>query len=175
MHIGLCKGPCLDPDGYPVIVKAVIDVLDGNARVLIESLQSEMDEASNELKYEVAAQKRDLIAAVQKTLSKQVISSRFYRDCDALGFAHKGDLAVVTVLHADDGIVSSQESLPMIHRDDIGVTVSRFICEFYANRTPPRTILTPTPIGEWLEKWLSERRGNSVEVRVPPIETSLWK
>ena len=40
-HIGLCK--CHDPDEYPSIVKAVTSVLDGDATVLIESLQKEMD------------------------------------------------------------------------------------------------------------------------------------
>ena len=49
---GLCKGPCYDPEGYPSIVKAVTDVLDGNAKVLIESLQKDMDKASEDLNYE---------------------------------------------------------------------------------------------------------------------------
>ena len=43
--------------------------------MLIEALQEEMDRASAELDYEVAAQKRDLIQAVNTTLSQQVIHS----------------------------------------------------------------------------------------------------
>ena len=167
MHIGLCSGPCIDSTGYSQSAAAAAQVLDGDGRQLLETMVEEMESQSAAMDFELAAQTRDLIDSVQITLRQQVISSKFYRDCDALGFSSRGDLAVITVLHADAGVVKSQEAWPMIHRQDIGESIARFVAEHYVNRVPPRLLLSPTPLGEWLEGWLSERRSRPVEVRVP--------
>ena len=167
MHIGLCRGPCIDATGYDTQVKAAMSVLDGDAGVLIEALQEDMDTASEALDYEVAAKTRDLIGAVQRTVSQQVVHSRFYQDCDAVGFASRGDIGVVVVLNAKDGIVQGQLEYPLIHRGDIAESVALVLAEHYAGTRPPRTVLVPAPIGESVEDWLVERRGGAVEVRVP--------
>jgi excinuclease ABC subunit C len=167
MHIGLCSGPCIDPTGYNAQVKAVIRVMNGDGKELLSTLVSDMELQSEKMEFEQAGKTRDLIGAVQTTLRQQVISSRFYRDIDAIGFSAKGEIAVISVLHAEDGVVKAQENWPMVHRGDIGETVARFVSEHYCERRPPKTILVPTPIGEWLESWLSDERDGAVEVRVP--------
>ncbi len=167
MHIGLCHGPCIDPEGYDEQVRAARSVLDGDAGVLIEALQVEMDEASAALDYEVAAHKRDLIQAVNSTVSQQVIHSRFYQDCDAVGFAAVGDVAVVLILHTQDGVIQGQVSYPVIHRGDVVASVSLVLSEHFSNRRPPKTLLVPAPLTESLGEWLNERRGTKVTVRNP--------
>mgnify|MGYP005665901195 FL=1 len=126
-----------------------------------------MEAASETQAYEVAAQHRDMIRAVRATTSQHVVSSKVYRDCDAIGIAHEGDLAALVVLHADEGVVQGQEAWPAVHRGDLGETVSMFIAEHYAHRTPPRLLLSPVPVFDGLQSWLDERRGSSVEVRTP--------
>ncbi len=167
MHIGLCAAPCIEPEGYDERTKAVISVLDGDAAVLIEALQGEMDVSAEGLEYERAAHTRDMIASVQRTISQQVIHSRFYQDCDAVGFASEGDTGCLVILHAKDGIIQGQVDYPLIHRGDVVDSVSLVLAEHYENRRPPRTLLVPAPIGGALASWLSERRGSAVEVRVP--------
>ena len=167
MHIGLCAGPCIDGEGYDERVRTVRRVLNGDAAPLLEELVTEMEAAAEEEAFEVAAQHRDMIRAVRATTSQHVVSSKVYRDCDAIGFAAEGDLAALVVLHADEGIVQGQEAWPAVHRGDIGETVSMFIAEHYAHRTPPRLLLSPVPIFDGLQSWLDERRGRSVEVRTP--------
>ena len=167
MHIGLCKGPCCNPDGYPAIVKAVTDVLDGNAKVLIESLQKDMDKASEYLNYERDAGIRDMISSVQSTLSQQIIYSRFYQDCDAIGFSSLGDSAIVMILHAKEGVVQGKTEYPLIHKGDVSESVSLVLVEHYANRRPPKVLLLPSPVGDSVEKWLKFRRGGSLISRVP--------
>ncbi len=167
MHIGLCRGPCLDPDGYDTIVNVVTEVLNGKAGTLIEKLTEKMDQYSSDLEYEKAAKQRDLIRAVRVTTSQHVVSSKVYRDCDAIGIASKGDLAAIVVLHADEGVVKGQEAWPIIHRGDIGETVSMFISSHYQNRCPPRLLLTPTPLFDGAKEWLNGRRQSIVEVRTP--------
>ena len=167
MHIGLCHGPCIDSAGYDERVSAAISVLDGDAGVLIESLQREMDAQSQALDYEAAGATRDLIGSVQRTVSQRVVHSRFYQDCDAIGFASRGDNGMVVVLNAKDGIVQGQLEYPLIHRGDIADSVACVLAEHYSSAKPPRTVLVPAPIGKSMGVWLTERRSGAVEVRVP--------
>ena len=167
MHIGLCAGPCIDAEGYAERVEAARRILNGDASDLLEELSAQMDEASTAMAFEQAALVRDRIRAVREVISQHVVSSRMYRDCDAIGVAVQGDLAAVVVLHADEGVVQGQEVWPMVHRGDLGETVSAFVAEHYESRTPPRLLLTPTPLLDGVEAWLEERRERKVECRVP--------
>jgi len=166
-HIGLCKGPCINPEGYSEVVKMVTSVLDGNAGKLIQELNIEMSKYSKELEYEKAGDIRDLITSVQSTISQQIINSRFYQDCDAIGFSQREDFAVVVILHAKDGIIQGEVNYPLIHKGDISESVSLVLSEHYSERKPPKTILLPTPITKVMQEWLSERKGKKVETRIP--------
>jgi len=166
-HIGLCRGPCVDPEGYPQLVSNVRRVLNGDASKLIEDLAREMDGYSSSQEYEEAAAIRDMIKAIRAVTSQQVILSKVYRECDAIGIGVRGDLAAIVVIHADDGVIKGQESWPLIHRGDEGDSVSRFVVEHYSDRRPPKILLTPIPISKTLHDWLNERRGAIVDVRVP--------
>ena len=156
-----------ETDDYADRVKAVESVLDGDALLLIKNLQKEMDAYSHNLQYEAAARSRDLIAAVQQTLAQQVIHSRFYQECDAVGFANQGDFGTIVLLSAEKGMIVGQTQYPLMHRGDITESVCRVLSEHYAQRKPPKTVLVPSPIGDWMESWLTERRGSKVEVRNP--------
>ena len=166
-HIGLCRGPCVDPEGYPQLVRNVRRILNGDASKLIEELASEMDKHSKAQEYEVAASIRDTIKAVRTVTSQQVILSKVYRECDAIGIGIKGDLAAIVVIHADDGVINGQESWPLIHRGDEGDSIARFVVEHYANRRPPKILLTPIPLSDTIRNWLNDRRGSNMDIRVP--------
>ena len=157
----------VESEEYSKRVKAVVSILDGDANLLIKNLQEEMDRHSEKFRYEAAARSRDMIAAVQQTLAQQIIHSRFYQECDAIGFAHQGDFGTVVLLSTENGSVVGQVQYPLMHRGDISESVSRVLAEHYAQRKPPKTILVPSPVGDWMESWLSERRGSKVEVRNP--------
>lgn len=167
MHIGLCSGPCIDATGYSDTVDAARRVLNGDATNLLQELATEMDEKSQQMDFEGAANKRDLIRAVHATTKQHVVSSKVYRDCDALGISSEGELAAVVILHADEGVVKGQEVWPLVFRGDIGQSVDSFICQHYQNRRPPRLLLTPTPLLDGTQDWLDERRGSKVDVRTP--------
>ena len=167
MHIGLCAGPCIEAGDYAQRVKNVRRILNGDAGDLIEELATEMDKYSKAQEYEIAASIRDTIKAVRTVTSQQVILSKVYRECDAIGIGIKGDLAAIVVIHADDGVIKGQESWPLIHRGDEGDSVARFVVEHYANRRPPKILLTPIPLSDTIQGWLNDRRGSNVDVRVP--------
>ncbi|MDB3858735.1 excinuclease ABC subunit UvrC [Candidatus Poseidonia sp.] len=167
MHIGLCAGPCIDGAGYGDRVKTVRRILNGDAAPLLAELVAQMETDAKAEAFEQAARHRDMIRAVRATTSQHVVSSKVYRDCDALGIDAEGDLAAIVVLHADEGMVQGQEAWPVVYRGDIGESISMFIAEHYAHRRPPRLLLSPVPLFDGLQSWLDERRGSRVEVRTP--------
>jgi len=167
MHIGLCAAPCIENGGYGERVRAARAVLDGDAEILLEALRDEMDGLSQNLEYERAADTRDLIASVRNTLAQQVIHSRFYQDIDAIGFSSRGDLATALVLHAKDGIIQGQVHYPLVHRGDVSESVARVLVEHYRSTRPPRMLLLPSPLRDWMKRWLRDRRGGAIEIRVP--------
>ncbi|MDA9828713.1 excinuclease ABC subunit UvrC [Candidatus Poseidoniaceae archaeon] len=167
MHIGLCSGPCISGEGYAESVDAAKRILNGDAAELLEEFAVQMDAASHEMQFEKAAQSRDMIRAIRTTTGQHVVSSKVYRDCDALGIGVQGDLAAVVVVHANNGVVQGQEVWPMLHRGNVNETVSMFVSEHYTNRTPPRLLVTPEPLEDGTEQWLTKRRGSKVEVRIP--------
>jgi excinuclease ABC subunit C len=167
MHIGLCSGPCIDGTGYKESVNAVKNILNGDADKLISELAEKMDDFSQSMHFEAAAKQRDLIKSVRSTISQNVISSKLYRECDAIGFDSRGEVAAIAVIHADDGIVKGQEVWQMVHKQDTFETIAAFISDYYTSNKPPKLILSPTNISDEIQEWLNERRGSSVEVRIP--------
>ena len=156
-----------EDDDYQERVMAAQSVLDGDAGVLIERLQSDMDQASERLDYERAARIRDMIGSVQSAKSENIVSSRFYQDSDAVGFATSGDSGCLVILHAKKGMIRGQTEYQLIHRGDVSDSVSLVLSEHYSNRRPPKSLLVPSPLGDSMGDWLSQRRGGAVEVRVP--------
>ena len=167
MHIGLCSGPCIDGTGYRDDVNAVKNILNGDADILISELAEKMDDFSKSMHFEAAARQRDLIKSVRSTISQNVISSKLYRECDAIGFDSRGEVAAIAVIHANDGIVKGQEVWQMVHKQDTFETIAAFISDYYASNKPPKLILSPTNISDEIQDWLNERRGSAVEVRIP--------
>ena len=73
-------------------VRAVKTILDGEATELLEELGDKMDACSENMQFERAGYYRDLIRSIRTTIGQHVVSSKLYRDCDAIGFADQGDL-----------------------------------------------------------------------------------
>ena len=67
-----------------------------------------------------------------------MISSKLYRECDAIGFDSRGEVAAIAVIHANDGIVKGQEVWQMVHKQDTFETIAAFISDYYASNKPPK-------------------------------------
>ena len=152
---------------YSKRIETVCRILNGNAGELIIELQNEMDKFSERLDFENAARTRDMIVTLQNTISQNIVSSRFYQDCDAVGFSSQGDRGCVVILHTKDGIIQAKESYPLIHKGDIVDSISLILSEHYGNCLPPKIILVPCPLGLEMNEWLTKRRKSKVEVRIP--------
>ena len=89
-HLGQCLGPCCLPVAqadYAAILQNVEMFLNGRSSELMEKLQQQMLNASDELNFERAAKIRDQINAVKQTLEKQSAVMPGTGNLDAVGLA----------------------------------------------------------------------------------------
>jgi excinuclease ABC subunit C len=174
--IGRCSAPCVGIVGreaYAASVDEAVRFLRGGreaTRATLARLRRAMQAASEALEFERAANLRDEIAAIEKSLEEQKVESGSATDRDVFGLHREGAIAEVAVLHFRDGkLVSSRADAFRSELPDAEI-LSSYVEQFYAaERYVPAEILLPTEIEdrEILEEWLRERRGAAVAVLSP--------
>jgi len=83
-----CLGPCVHNvglDRYRKLVQQLKRFLSGRSREVLAELAREMQEAAEGLEYEKAAQLRDQIRAIERTVEQQTVIWPDGGDCDVLG------------------------------------------------------------------------------------------
>ena len=174
-HIHKCDAPCqgyITPEEYNNKVSGVLEFLNGNYTPVIKMLTEKMEQASEELEFEKAAEYRNLISSVKQVAQKQKITNADGEDKDIIALANDDTDAVVQVFFIRGG--------KLIGRDHFHVRVgteqsednilNNFVKQFYSG-TPfiPREIMLQKKIEdmEILEQWLTEKRGRKVIIKVP--------
>lgn len=174
-HIHKCDAPCqgyITPEEYNNKVSGVLEFLNGNYTPVIKMLTERMEQASEELEFEKAAEYRNLLSSVKQVAQKQKITNADGEDKDIIALANDDTDAVVQVFFIRGG--------KLIGRDHFHVRVgteqsednilNNFVKQFYSG-TPfiPREIMLQKKIEdmEILEQWLSEKRGRKVIIKVP--------
>ena len=174
-HIRKCDAPCqgyITPEEYNDKVSGVLEFLNGNYTPVIKMLTEKMEQASEELEFEKAAEYRNLLSSVKQVAQKQKITNADGEDKDIIALANDDTDAVVQVFFIRGG--------KLIGRDHFHVRVgteqsednilNNFVKQFYSG-TPfiPREIMLQKKIEdmEILEQWLSEKRGRKVIIKVP--------
>jgi len=105
-QIGQCSAPCVDlisKDDYEELVRRAMRILGGDIAELETDLDERMQRAAGELDYERAAQWRDRLKALRRTVEGQGVRPRDRVARDFLGLARRGDTAVVHRLAFRDG------------------------------------------------------------------------
>jgi len=93
-HIKRCLGPCVKglctPAQYQEAVRDVRLLLEGRNNELAGTLEERMTEASEEMRYEMAAKYRDLRKTVIKLSEQQKMATSPERDVDIFGYYREG-------------------------------------------------------------------------------------
>ena len=174
-HMKQCCGPCtgaVSKEEYRERIDKALDFLGGNYSVILGDLRQKMEKASQELDFESAARYRDLISSVQVVAQKQKMTDSDLEDKDIVAIASDDKDAVVQVFFVRDGRLIGREHFYMTHvsENPQSEILMNFVKQFYAG-TPfiPRELLLPEPIEdmEIIEKWLTQRKGSRVYIRVP--------
>lgn len=173
-QIGKCAGPCagrISREDYARLVDQVMKFLKGRKPELVEELKSQMRSAALALEFERAADLRDRIAAVERTLERQKVDSVRPLDRDVFGLFREGSRVSVSRLIYREGVLleSAAPSFARVSLPDDEV-LSSVISQTYLEREkPPPEILVPFPPldQDLLEPALSRALGKGVHIWTP--------
>lgn len=176
-HIKQCLAPCqgyVSKEEYRQQVAGALEFLNGNYSPILKDLEEKMKKAAETMEFEDAARYRDLLSSVRQVSQKQKITEGVGEDKDILALYQDETEAVVQVFFFRDGKLIGREHYYMTHvpENNKPAILQDFVKQFYAG-TPfiPRELMLQYEIedAELIEKWLSERKGSRVYLKVPKI------
>ena len=176
-HIKQCLAPCqgyVSKEEYRQQVAGALEFLNGNYSPILKDLEEKMKKAAEAMEFEDAARYRDLLSSVRQVSQKQKITEGVGEDKDILALYQDETEAVVQVFFIRDGKLIGREHYYMTHvpENNKPAILQDFVKQFYAG-TPfiPRELMLQYEIedAELIEKWLSERKGSRVYLKVPKI------
>lgn len=176
-HIKQCLAPCqgyVSKEEYRQQVAGALEFLNGNYSPILKDLEEKMKKAAETMEFEDAARYRDLLSSVRQVSQKQKITEGVGEDKDILALYQDETEAVVQVFFVRDGKLIGREHYYMTHvpENNKPAILQDFVKQFYAG-TPfiPRELMLQYEIedAELIEKWLSERKGSRVYLKVPKI------
>ena len=173
-----CVAPCVSeicsPDQYAESVEQTRLFLEGRTDEVIASLRGQMQEASDEERYERAAQCRDAVRTVETLRNRQqkMATSRL-GDRDAFGVKLGPDGGMIQVFQMRRGRVV--ERVELVADDVRSATdserdlIQAAVQQFYATHDVPPEVHVPVEVEERdeVERWLSLRAGRRVKLHVP--------
>ena len=173
-HMGACRAYCQSGElavEYRQALQAAISVFQGKAAGLIETLKKEMTDAAESLSFELAAEKRDRLRAVELLENKQLVIAGEMADTDVAGFFRGPADSCLAVMHFIDGkLISKDVELFETPIEDDADAVSGALRLYYEKRGAlPKTVLIPfrTPDLELLEEFFTEKAGYRVSILTP--------
>src|SRR5436305_4099619 len=176
-HIKRCLGPCVKglcaPVEYQEAVRDVRLLLEGKNRELADTLETRMTEASEEMRYELAAKYRDLRKTVLAIAEQQKMATSPERDVDIFGYYREGARLALQLFTMREGKIVGRrefywEDLPEEDFDP-SAFLSDVMTQYYSTDYVPREINVPVDFEdrELLEKALTARRGRRVRILDP--------
>jgi len=174
-HIRHCLGPCIDAVSkkeYAEVIKQVILLLEGKQEAVVHELENKMEKAAEALDFEKAAWLRDRIRAVEQVVEGQRIAMTVKGEQDVIAFADDKDQACVQVFFIHSGKLIGRESFVLqgTRSEEPHQVMTSFIKHFYGSSPyiPPLLLLQyPVEDKIVIEKWLQNKRGSRVRIRVP--------
>jgi excinuclease ABC subunit C len=177
-QIGRCSAPCVDfisPDDYAQSVKLAMLFLEGKSDDVITFLQTKMEQASQQLDYEAAADFRDQIGRLRQIQEKQHINAK-EGNLDVIALASKAGITGIQLLTIRDGQVLGSRSyfptIPLHSTEDEILTA--FITQHYLNNVThlesmPQKILVNVALSEkeTLENVLTAQAKRKVDISKP--------
>ena len=173
-QLGKCLAPCkgdVDPTAYRELVDRVRMLFQGRDKELLQTLTTEMEAQSEAHHYEEAAQLRDAVRAIQRTLAKQlVVIPDAKTEQDVFGIYRESHLAGVQVLFVRHGRLIASDFMLWERTEGMsdGEIIQSVLRALYTRPSAllPREVLIPCPTDdlEIMEAFLSRERGSKVSI-----------
>ena len=177
--IGKCAAPCVgrvtDAD-HKTIAKQLIDFMAGGDTKHVELLRTKMQSASENQQYELAAQYRDDVEALETVLEKSTVVFSDQTDADLFGIADDELAAAVSMFIVRGGRIRGVRGW-VIDKElerDLSELVEYVLQNVYAPtdgaepQEIPREVIVPVMPEDSAEvsKWLEDLRGKKVDLHI---------
>lgn len=174
-HLHKCSGPCINAvskEEYASYIKDVRSFLDGDDSSLIEKAKKEMVEAAKKLDYEKAAEKRDLIQALnvmQKNQAVEEIDGDEEDKRDYAAIEMSFHLCTVSIMQFRSGRLIGKALYRSECLGDETETLLSFLIQYYSDGdTLPHELFVSHDIDSTLlEKYFKEELKKDIKVDVP--------
>ena len=178
--IGKCSAPCVDriskPD-HKALAKRLGDFVGSGNNSHLQELKLRMQKASEEENFELAANYRDDVSALEKVLEKSTLVFSDQTDADLIGLSRDELSAAVSIFVIRGGRIRGNRSMVVdLELDRPNAELLEYLIQgIYTpskNLEPvevPKRLLLPELPSERkaLQDWLSELRGGAVDVATP--------
>lgn len=145
-HIHQCLGPCvheISDDVYQQMTLEIRKFLKGDVKDIVQQLETEMKEASEQLQFEKAKEKHDLIQAIEHVTARQQIDFKDRKDRDVFGcYVDKGYISIQGFfLRGGKMLERTLHVTPLYEQEE--ESFLSFIMQYYAQHPLPQEILLP--------------------------------
>ncbi len=172
-YIKQCCAPCrgkVSEKEYNEAFQEALDFIKGGGTTSVKALTAKMEEASQNMEFELAARLRDRITAIHKLKERQKVVASRVKEQDVFALAQGETHTAFEVFRFTGGKLSDRESFLTEGCQPDPEARSEFLRQYYAirDRIPPVVAMDgPVEDEELIVRWLSEKRGKSVKVMVP--------
>ncbi len=174
-EIKRCLAPCTGQqsrEDYQEMMAQVRLFLEGKDNELLKILKARMEIEAAGLNFEEAARLRDQVAAIERTLERQRITTTDFADLDVIAAARGGEALDFQVLFIRGGMMIGRKDF---YLSGIGISsdaelYGTFIQQFYNKEglVPPAVVTAVAPAeADLLQTWLSEKRESAVRLTTP--------
>ena len=172
-HMNECTGWCQSWKSsaeYRETIEQVRQLLSGNYKSVYRDIQERMLAAADKLEFELAAELRQKLIAVDALGKKQLVTSGALADTDVVGYAQTEAKACFSVLHFSGGNLLDKDYEIFPVPDDKEAAVSSLIKQYYLARGfAPKVVLLPFTIAdsELFSQLLEQQFGKKTRLHVP--------
>lgn len=154
-HMGQCIGPCdheVPKEEYQKQIKRIRSFLHGNVKTIKADLKQKMEEASEQLNYEAAAEFRDQISYIETTVEKQAIISNNFIERDFFNYYMDKGWISIQVFFVRQATLIKREVAMFPCYDPPEEELLSFILQYYQdnNNQLPKEIYIPPGVDEEL-------------------------
>ncbi len=129
-HIKHCEAPCIgniNKEQYQKNVKTAMRFLSGQTGDILKQIKADMMKSAENKNFEEAAQKRDLMLAVENISEKQFAADASGFSADVLGLIEKFDQAFFHLFQIRDGRIIGSEDFVIPLGENLFESLSAFL------------------------------------------------
>ena len=176
-QIGQCDAPCMgyiSKEQYRETVDRVLRFLSHDYEEVRRTLKAKMQDTSEALDFEKAAEYRDLIRQVESLHAEQKADDSHTEERDIIALASEKGNTVVSVFIERNGRLIGREHhyLSETEGQESAEILGEFLKQFYDGipYIPKEIVVESEPEDcALLEEWLTAKRGRGVHIRIPKI------